>query len=343
MKAAVITSYAGPTGVQIADVPRPVAQEPEDVIVSVRAAALNRLDLFVTNGLPGVTHEFPHVLGGDGAGVVETVGTAVRRVRPGDRVMINPGVWCGKCAYCAEGEESLCRTYRVLGEHLPGTFAESVRVAEASLAPIPENVSFNEAAAFSLAALTAWRMVVTRAQVRAGETVLIWGIGGGVALAALAAVKRLGAKTIVTSSSDQKLGWATEQGADFAVNYATADVPKEVRRITGGRGCQVVIDSVGEATWERSLRCLARGGRLVTCGGTSGPMLALDVRKLFWHGWSILGSTMGNRREYAEIVARFSRGELKPVIDQVYPLAEARAALERLASGEQFGKIVLEM
>jgi NADPH:quinone reductase-like Zn-dependent oxidoreductase len=343
MKAAVITAYAGPSGVAIADVPRPEIEGDDDVIVAIKAGSLNRLDIFVTNGLPGVTHEFPFILGCDGAGMVDSVGPGVRRVRRGERVMINPGVWCGSCAYCAEGEECLCRTYRIMGEHLPGTFAEFVRVKESNLAPMPEGVSYLEAAAFSLTTLTAWRMVMTRAAVRAGETVLIWGIGGGVALAALAAVKRQGARAIVTSSSDQKLEWARSHGADAVINHATGDVPKEVRRITGGRGCQVVVDSVGEKTWERSLRCLARGGRLVTCGGTSGPMLELDVRKLFWHGWSLLGSTMGNRREYAEIVARYGRGELKPVIDKVFPFAEARAALQRLDSGEQFGKIVLEL
>ena len=343
MRAAVITSYGGPSSVTIADVPRPEIRDAHDVIVSLKAAALNHLDLFVTNGLPGITHEFPHVIGCDGAGMVESVGDAVTRVRPGDRVLINPGVWCGTCHWCRLGEESLCRTYRVLGEHLPGTFAEFVRVSDHCAEPISAGMSWTEAAAFPLAALTAWRMVATRAALTAGEEVLIWGIGGGVALAALAAAKHLGARVIVTSSSDDKLARATALGADVAINYGTADVVKEVRAATGGRGCDVIVDSVGEATWERSLRCLARGGRLVTCGGTTGPNLAFDVRKLFWHGWSILGSTMGNRREFAEIVARFGRGELRPVVDRVYPLEDVVAALTRMERGEQFGKIVLEI
>jgi NADPH:quinone reductase-like Zn-dependent oxidoreductase len=343
MKAAVITAYGGPSSVALAEVPAPALQGDRDVIVALKAAALNHLDLFVTRGLPGVTHQFPHVLGCDGAGVVEAVGSSVTRVRPGDRVLLNPGVWCGHCHWCAMGEESLCRTYRVLGEHVPGTFAEAVRVDDHCVEPVPSGVSWAEAAAFPLATLTAWRMVATRAALKAGEFTLIWGIGGGVALAALAVARHLGGQVIVTSGSDQKLERARALGAELAINYNTGDVVKEVRAATGGRGCDVIVDSVGEATWERSLKCLARGGRLVTCGGTTGPNLAFDVRKLFWHGWSILGSTMGNRREFAEIVARFGRGELRPVVDRVYPLAEARAALERMERGEQFGKIVLEI
>jgi len=324
-------------------VPDPLIEGGHDVIVRLRAAALNRLDLFVTGGLPGVKHEFPHVLGCDGAGVVEQVGGGVHRFRPGDRVLINPGVWCGSCWYCRQGEESLCTTYRVIGEHLPGTFAELVRVSDVALVPAPAGVSWHEAAAFPLATLTAWRMLTTRAQLQAGETVLIWGIGGGVALAAFQIAKRIGARIIVTSGSAGKLARARELGADLALDHRNEDVVAEVRRFTGRKGCEVIVDSVGEATWERSLRCLARGGRLVTCGGTTGPSLPLDVRKLFWHGWSLLGSTMGSILEFGEISSRFARGELRPLIDSVYPLEQARAALERLAGGGQFGKIVLEI
>lgn len=343
MNAAVLHSYGGPSSVTIADVPRPSLEGDHDVIVGLKAAALNHLDIFVTTGLPGVTHQFPHVIGCDGAGVVEAVGSAVTRVSPGDRVLINPGVWCGACHWCAMGEESLCRTYRVLGEHVPGTFAEAVRVSDECVEPVPADVSWAEAAAFPLATLTAWRLVATRAALKPGEFVLIWGIGGGVALAALAVAKLLGATVIVTSGSDAKLEKARGLGADVAINHSTTDVVTAVRAATGKRGCDVIVDSVGEATWDRSLRCLSRGGRLVTCGGTTGPHLAFDVRKLFWHGWSILGSTMGNRREFAEIVARFGRGELRPVVDSVFPLEQAGEALRRMERGEQFGKIALEI
>ncbi len=343
MLAAVIRGYQGPAGVSVEDVPRPVVEGPHDVVVALRAAALNHLDLFVLKGLPGVTHAFPHIIGGDGAGVVEAVGSAVSRVKPGDRVLINPGLSCGECPPCRAGEHSLCLTYRLLGEHVAGTFAEAVRVPEVNVHPAPAAASWEACAAFGLVTLTAWRMLTTRANLRPGETVLIWGIGGGVALAALDIARRLGARVIVTSSSDDKLARARELGADEGINYRTADVAREVRRLTGRRGCDVVVDSVGEQTWETSTRVLGRGGRLVTCGGTSGPMVTTDVRRMFWYGHSLLGSMMGNWREFEEIVGLFGRGDLAPVVDSVYPLAEVRPALERMAAGGQFGKIVLRI
>jgi NADPH:quinone reductase-like Zn-dependent oxidoreductase len=343
MRAVIIRGYGGAERVAVEDVPRPTVEGPDDVVVAVRAAALNRLDLGVIGGLPGVTHSFPHVLGADAAGIVEAIGTAVTRVQPGDRVLLNPGVSCGRCHFCLDGEQSLCVTYDLLGEHRPGTCAEAVRVPEANVWPLPEAAAWTDAAAFPLATLTAWRMLTTRARVRPGEVVLIWGIGGGVALAALGIARLLGARVVVTSSSDEKLARARALGADAGINYTKADVAKEVRRFAGKRGAEVVVDSVGEKTWETSLRALARGGRLVCCGGTSGPMVTTDVRRLFWHHWTIMGSTMGNHREFGEIMGLFGRGQLKPVVDRVYPLGEARAAFERLAQGEQFGKIVLEV
>ncbi len=343
MRAVTIRAYGGPERVSVEDVPRPVPQEPLDVVIAVKAAALNHLDLFVVNGLPGVTHEFPHVLGADGAGVVEAVGPAVSSVRPGDKVLINPGISCMACDFCRKGEHGLCSTYDMLGEHRPGTLAEAVRAPESCVALLPGAVSWTEAAAFPLVTLTAWRMLRTRALLQPGETVLIWGIGGGVALAALQIAKLLGARAIVTSSSDAKLERARSLGADETINHGSADVAKEVRRLTGKRGAEVVVDSVGAATWETSLRALARGGRLVTCGGTSGPMVQMDIRRLFWHQYTILGSTMGNHREFAEVAAHFGAGRLRPVVDRVYPMGEARAAFERMAKGEQFGKLVVEI
>lgn len=343
MRAVVIRGYDGPAGVSVEDVPRPVVEGPHDVVVALKAAALNHLDLFVLDGLPGVTHRFPHVIGADGAGVVEAVGASVTRVKPGDRVLLDPGVSCGRCEPCEAGEQSLCERYALLGEHLPGTFAEAVRVPEANAHPVPDGVPWLEAAAFGLVTLTAWRMLATRAALKPAETVLIWGIGGGVALAALGIARRLGARVIVTSSSDAKLARARELGADACLNHGTADVAKEVRRLTDRRGVDVVVDSVGARTWETSTRVLGRGGRLVTCGGTTGPLVTSDVRRMFWYGHSLLGSTMGNRREFRRIVTLLGRGALRPVLDRAFPLAEARRALERLAAGEQFGKIVLEI
>ena len=343
MLAVTIRSNGGPEALHVEDIPRPSLAGPDDVVVALKAAALNHLDLFVLRGLPGSALPFPHVMGADGAGVVEAVGSRVTRVKPGDRVLLNPGVSCQACEFCLAGEQSLCSTYRLLGEHLPGTFAEAVLVPQWNVSAVPEGVSWAAAAAFPLVHLTAWRMLATRAAVRPGETVLIWGIGGGVALAALGIAKLLGATAIVTSSSDAKLERARALGADIALNHATSDVPKELRRLLGGRGVDVVVDSVGEATWEKSLRALAPGGRLVTCGGTSGPKVLTDVRRMFWYHYTLMGSTMGNAREFGEIVRLLGRGSVRPVVDGVTPLKEARRAFERLAAGEHFGKLVLEI
>ena len=343
MLAVTIRSNGGPEALRVEDAPRPSPADPDDVVVALKAAALNHLDLFVLRGLPGAAPAFPHILGADGAGVVEAVGSRVTRVKPGDRVLLNPGVSCQACESCLAGEQSLCSTYRLLGEHLPGTFAEAVRVPQWNVAPVPDGLSWADAAAFPLVHLTAWRMLATRAAVRPGESVLIWGIGGGVALAALGIAKLLGATVVVTSSSDAKLERAKALGADVALNHAATDVPKELRRLLGGRGVNVVVDSVGEATWEKSLRVLAPGGRLVTCGGTSGPKVVTDVRRMFWYHYTLMGSTMGSAREFGEIVRLLGAGRLGPVVDGVTPLREARRAFERLAAGEHFGKLVLEI
>jgi len=349
MRAWVIRATGGLDRLELTDVPPPAPPAatpgPRDVRVGIRAAALNHLDLFVVQGLP-LEYRFPHILGADGAGVVEAVGQDVATVRPGDRVMLNPGIADYSCEYCRAGEHSLCRNYRMLGEHLPGTLTEAVVVPEQNVAVIPTLVpplSWAEAAAFSLVTLTAWRMLVTRAQVRAGETVLIWGIGGGVSLAALRIAKLRGAKLIVTSSSDAKLQEAKRLGADVTLNHKTQKISQEVRALTSKRGADVVVDSVGEATWDESLRALGRGGRLVSCGGTTGPNVGIDLRRLFWYQWSILGSTMGNDAEYREIVRRLGTGELRPLVDRVFPFADARAAFERLAQGEQLGKIAIRV
>lgn len=348
MLAVTIRAHGGPEAVHVEEVPRPAVAGPDDVVVSLRAAALNHLDLFVVGGLPGLQPVFPHVLGADGAGIVDAVGPAVTRVRPGDRVLLDPGISCRTCKYCLAGEHSLCTTYRLLGEHLPGTFAEAVRVPQWNAYPLPAGVGWPEAAAFPLVHLTAWRMLVTRAAVRPGEIVLIWGIGGGVALAALGIAKHLGAAVVVTSSSDAKLAKARALGADLALNHTTADVAREVRKFAaerggGGGGADVVVDSIGEATWEKSIRALAPGGRLVTCGATSGPRVTTDLRRVFWYHYTLLGSTMGNAREFAEIVRLLGAGALRPVVDGVTPLRAASRAFERMAAGDHFGKLVLEI
>ena len=343
MKALTLVAAGGIEQLRVQELPEPAIQSAEDVLVRVHAAALNRLDLFVAAGLPGANLAFPHVMGSDGAGVVEQAGSAVRQFGKGDRVMINPALSCGQCPACAEGEDSLCASLKVLGEHAPGTTAELVVVPARNLAPVPPDMGWPQAAAFSLATLTAWRMLVTRGRLQADETVLIWGIGGGVAVAALQIARLVGARTIVTSSSPQKLELARRLGADVALNHRESDVRSAVREQTRGRGADLVVDSVGEQTWPDSLRALRRGGRMVVCGATTGPMVELDLRRLFWHQWSILGSTLGSREEYAAIVEQAAAGRLWPVIDRVVPLEKAPAAYQRLQRGEQVGKLVIEV
>jgi len=346
MRACVLTATGGLAHVAVQQIPDPGPPGAGAVRVAVRAAALNHLDLFVAQGLQGVEYRFPLIMGGDGAGVIDAVGAGVTAVRPGDSVLINPGVADYTCDFCRAGEHPLCPNYGLLGEHLPGTLAEYVVVPEQNVARVPTlepAISWPEAAAFSLVTLTAWRMIVTRARVRAGETVLVWGIGGGVALAAMRIAKLLGARTLVTSSSDAKLQEARRLGADVTFNHRTQKVTQEVRALTHKRGVDVVVDNVGEATWGDSLRMLGRGGRLVTCGATTGPNVAMDARRLFWYQWTIMGSTMGNLAEYVEVVRRLGQGELRPVVDRVFPLADVRAALERLERGEQLGKIAVEI
>jgi NADPH:quinone reductase-like Zn-dependent oxidoreductase len=325
------------------DVVPPVLPASGAVRVRLLAAALNRLDLWTVGGLPGVTITPPWVLGADGMGVVAETSADVTSVRVGDRVMLNPGLSCRECEYCLKGEQPLCVRFRLLGEHAPGTLAEQIVVPATNVRRVPDGVSDEVAAAFTLATLTAWRMCVSRAQVREGEDVLIWGIGGGVALAALQICKARGARVFVTSSSAEKLERARALGADELLDHSQVDVAKEIRARTKRRGVDVVVDSIGEKTWDRSLGSLTRGGRLVTCGGTSGPALTMDVRKLFWHQWSILGSTMGSDAEMDAIVAELAAGRLLPPIDSVHDLADGRAAFERMESGTQFGKIVVRI
>lgn len=346
MRACVLTASGSLDHITVTDVSPPGPPGPGEVRVALRAAALNHLDLFVVRGLPGVEHRFPHVLGADGAGTITAVGENVTQARPGDAVLFNPGISCYACEYCARGEHGLCVRYRLLGEHLPGTLAEFLNVPATNVRPLPvlePPLSWAEAAAFSLVTLTAWRMVVTRAQLVPGETMLVWGIGGGVAIAALRIAKLRGARVIVTSSSDAKLERARALGADVTLNHRHQKVSGEIRALTGKRGVDVVIDNVGEATWEESMRCLAKAGRLVTCGATTGPIVRTDVRRLFWNQFTLMGSTMGNAREYGEVVGVLGSGALRPVLDRVFPLAAAPEAFRRLAGGEQFGKIAVEI
>jgi NADPH:quinone reductase-like Zn-dependent oxidoreductase len=339
-----ISAHGGIEQLQLRDdLPVPGLRDASDVRVRLRSAALNHLDLFTLGGLPGITIVPPWIMGADGFGTIDAVGEAVHGLRVGDSVVINPGISDRSCEFCLQGEQPLCPNFKLLGEHLAGTFAEYVVVPAANVRTVPADIDPHVAAAFPLATLTAWRMVVTRAQVRPGDEVLIWGIGGGVALAALQLCRQIGARTWVTSSSDEKLARARALGADETLNHRTQDVAREVRARTGKRGVTVVIDSVGQATWKSSLGALGRRGRLVTCGGTSGPMVETDVRRLFWNQWTLMGSTMGNDAEFDAVVAELRAGRLIPPVDSVFPLEKGADAFRRLASGEQFGKIVLDI
>jgi NADPH:quinone reductase-like Zn-dependent oxidoreductase len=349
MKALVMRRHGDLSELEVTDVPQPALTQPDGILVRLKAAALNHLDLWTLRGLPGLSPSYPHILGGDGAGIVEEVGGTVTAVEPGDHVLINPGVSCYRCAYCLAGEHSLCEGYRLLGEHLPGTLAEYVVVPEPNVLPVPTpppphaELTWPEAAAFSLATITAWRMLVTRARLRPGERVLIWGVGGGVSSTALRIAKLHGAFVIVTSSSDEKLAAAQRLGADVTLNHVTQDVVREVRVLTGKLGVDVVVENVGEATWDQSLKLLRRGGRLVTCGATTGPSVNVDVRRLFWYQWTIMGSTMGSAAEYREIVRLLGQGHLRPIVDSTFPLDRGIEALRRLQQGEQLGKITVEI
>lgn len=344
MRAITISAHGGLEQLQFhSDLPTPELTTATDVRVRIRTAALNHLDLFVLEGLPGVTITPRWIVGGDGAGVIDAVGNDVRGVVPGDRVVINPGVSDRTCEYCRDGDQPLCLRYKLLGEHLPGTLADYVVVPAVNVRHIPSSIPWDVAGAYTLAALTAWRMVVTRAGVREGENVLIWGIGGGVALAAMLIAKRVGARVWVTSGSDAKLERARALGADETLNHSTQDVAGEIRARTGKRGVDVVIDNVGQATWTRSLLTLGKRGRLVTCGGTSGPLVETDVRRMFWNQLTLMGSTMGNDAELDAVVSALRAGTLRVPVDSVFEMRDARQAFERLASGRQFGKVVVRV
>jgi NADPH:quinone reductase-like Zn-dependent oxidoreductase len=318
MKAIRIHQDGGPEVLRYEDAPDP-DPAPGEVLVRLRAASLNHLDLWIRKGLPSVPK--PRILGADGAGIREDTG---------ERVVINPGIEHGE-------------RITVVGEHMDGTHAELVAVPEGNVYPLPETLSFEEAAAFPLVFETAYRLLVTKAQLQEGEWVLLWGIGSGVAGAGLAIAKALGARALVTSSSDEKLERARELGADATVNHASGDVRAAVEEATGGTGVEVVLEHVGEATWQTSLQSARAGGRIAVCGATSGPNPPAALHRIWWKQLTIYGSTMGTRSDFEAAYELVKSGRARPVVDSVLPLSEARAAHERLEAGEQFGKIVLRI
>jgi NADPH2:quinone reductase len=338
MKAIFFTRHGGPEVLEYGERPEPSPAAGE-VRVAIRAAAMNRLDVFVRNGIPDVP--LPQIPGGDGSGIVDALGEGVGDLAVGDRVLLQPGLYCGQCEFCRAGEQSLCVTFRILGEHVAGTFAEKVVVPRRNVFPIPAGLSFAEAAAFPLAYQTAWRMVVGRAAVRPGETVLVHGVGGGVAGAVVEIARLCGARVIGTSSDAEKLRHAREAGAELLIDYRSEDVGQVVRKHTDKRGVDVVVDLVGEATWMTSLRAAAKGGRIVTCGATSGPNPKEEIRLIFWKQLSILGSTMANDREFRALYAAVAARRIRARVDRTFSFAEAAAAYRYMEDGRQHGKIIL--
>ncbi len=343
MKAICIHEHGGVEKLRYEEMDDPKLSSPGEAIVQLRAAALNRIDLLNREGVTGIEISLPHILGADGAGVVVEVGEKVTNVKKGDAVCLYPPSGCGRCEFCQTDRDYMCIYLRALGERLKGTYAEYVKLPAENCFPIPQGFSFEEAAAFPLVFITVWRMLVTNAVLKPGEHVLILGIGGGVATAALQLAKGMMARIIVTSSSEDKLKRARSMGADHGIHYVSCDFAKEVRALTGKRGVDVVVDCVGEKSWAKSLAALAKGGRLVTCGETTGAYPQTDIRRIFWNHLSIFGSTLGSRSEFRQLLGFLSASGVRPVIDRVFSLKEAAAAQRRLEEGKQFGKIVLQV
>jgi NADPH:quinone reductase-like Zn-dependent oxidoreductase len=341
MKAIRFHSHGGPDVLRLEEVADPVIG-PGEALVRVRACALNHLDLWQRRGLRRVTIPLPHISGSDVAG--EVVAANGGSVAVGTRVMVQPGVSCGHCLACLSGDDNECPQYEVLGyRNHPGAYAELTKVPIQNLVPLPDTIPFVDAAAFPLTFVTAWHMLITRARLQRGEDVLVLAAGSGVGQAAVQIARLTGARVIATAGSDAKLERARALGADEGINHHTQDIAEEVKRLTGRRGVDVVVEHVGAATWAKSVRSLARNGRLVTCGATTGGDAGLDLLALFSKRLSIIGSYMGTKAELVRAAQHFFAGRLKPVIDRAYPLAEAAAAQQRLEESGQFGKIVLEV
>ncbi|HLI64220.1 MAG TPA: zinc-binding dehydrogenase [Terriglobales bacterium] len=338
MKAVRIHEFGGPEVLKYEDIPDPVLRK-DHVLVRVRACALNHLDLWVRKGLPGV--KLPHILGSDVAGEVVEVGEYLTGVKPGTRVLLAPMVFCNHCEQCMAGQHTLCPQFSVLGNIVDGGDCELIAVPQVNVIPIPDSLDFVQAASVPLVFLTAWHMLVGRAHLRAGQTVLVLGAGSGVGSAAIQIAKMLGAEVITTAGDERKLAKARELGADHTIDHYKQKIADEVRRITNKRGVDIVFEHVGQATWPDSVRSLKPGGTLVTCGATTGYDAGIDLRVLFAKQISLLGSYMGQMGELHEVLQHVFAGKLKPVVDRTFPLSETRAAHEYLAKSAMFGKVVL--
>jgi len=340
MKAVVFNQHGGPEVLQYVDVPDP-RPGPGEVLIEVKATSINHIDIFLRRGMPGVKVPLPKIVGSDAAGIIRELGQDVAGLTPGQRVTINPGIACGHCEFCSAGFGSQCVSWAMVGENRDGAYAEHVVVPAHIVLPIPEHISFEEAAAAPLVFLTAWSMMVGKGNIRPGEDVLILGAGAGVGTAAIQIAKLVGCRVFATASTAEKLQRAKELGADFLINYTTEEFDKSIRDFTNKRGVDIVVDYIGAHTWVRSLRSARRGGRVLTCGATTGFAPQTDLRHIFFRQVQVLGSTMGSHRELLDVMKCVFRGQLKPVIDRVLPLSEAQKGHELIEQRAVFGKIVL--
>jgi len=340
MRAVSFEKHGGPEVLTLTEVPDPQIK-PDEVLIEVRACALNHLDVWVRSGLPGIKIPLPHILGNDVAGIVRETGDLVTWVKPGAEVMIQPGVSCGHCRECLAGRDNMCDDYDIIGYRRNGGYAEALAVPGVNIIPKPPGLSWPEAAALPLVTVTAWHMLVTRANVQPGEDVLVHAAGSGVGSLGIQIAKLRGARVIATASSDEKLQKARELGADATVNYSSDDWPKQVKGLTNGRGVDVVFEHTGETTWPGSILSLKKGGRLVTCGATSGFDARTDLRHVFYRHLTVLGSMMGSKADLLAAMRFVESGQIRAVIDRTLPLAEARKAHELMEDRAQFGKLVL--
>jgi NADPH:quinone reductase-like Zn-dependent oxidoreductase len=338
MKAVRIHQFGGPEVLTYEGIPDPQLRK-DQVLVRVRACSLNHLDVWVRKGLPGV--KLPHVLGSDIAGEVAEVGEYLSGFKAGQRVLIAPMIFCGRCAKCVAGIQNQCREFAVLGNAVDGGNCELIAVPSANVIPIPDSLDFNQAASVPLVFVTAWHMLVGRAGIRPGQTVLVLGASSGVGIAAIQIAKLFHCRVITTAGDEAKLAKGRELGADCAINHYQQKISEEVRKITNKEGVDIVVEHVGAATWDESVRSLKTGGTLVTCGATTGPNVGVDLRHLFGRQLSLLGSYMGTMGELHEVLQHVFAGRLKPVVDRTFPLSELRAAHEYLEKSQMFGKIVV--
>jgi NADPH:quinone reductase-like Zn-dependent oxidoreductase len=340
MNAVVFHEHGGPEQLRYEEMADPRIA-PQEVLVRVKACALNHLDIWIRQGIPAYKIPLPHISGCDVAGVVAQVGAEVTGLSVGDRVFVSPGLSCWRCEWCLAGRDNQCPSFTVLGAQVDGGYAELVKVSDVNVLPIPGDLPFEQAAAFPLVSVTAWHMLFTLAGLRPGETVLVMGAGSGVGSIAVQMARLAGARVITTVGNEEKIAKARAIGADEVIVHSRENVAKRVKAVTDGRGVEVVLEHIGPAVWDQCLASLARGGRLVTCGATTGGEVKLDLRYVFSRQLTIKGSYMGTRAELLKAAALVGRGQLKPVVDRTFPLREARAAQEHLLSRNFFGKVVL--